>query len=107
MKALLLTCLVCFANTVFAQVEMLATEITDIKQIKLKTYEITVKDFPQNTIESLKEELTNWESKITEVIYDSINAKLFITHTNQFNDIEFIEVLGKYAMSKKQVLSYN
>ena len=66
-----------------------------------------MKNFPQVTVKSLLEELFGWENKVTEVIYDSANNKLFITHNEQFNDIEFIEVLGKYAMSKKQVLSYN
>lgn len=107
MKALFLILFVFSTIISFSQVESLSTQIHDVKQIQLKTYELDVKDFTQSIVKNLQQELLGWENKIIGVIYDTASDKLYITHNEQFNDIEFIEVLGKYAMSKKQVLSYN
>lgn len=79
---------------------------SEIKQAKIKTYALNVAAFELEVVEDFKKELLGWDDKIAEVIFNPTDSKLYISHTNLFNETEFIDLLSKYKMSKKIIIGY-
>lgn len=60
--------------------------------------------YPEEDVIELKNELMGWDTKVISVLINS-DKTLTIKHNTLFNQIEFSDVLDKYHMSTKSIIS--
>ena len=106
MKKYILFIISLSSTSLFSQTVILDATNPALVNTKRFTYTIDFSVSNLETVSLMKNELISWDTKIISVTINEADKKMVFTHTNQFNQLEFIELLGKYNMSKKQIVSY-
>lgn len=95
-----------FSTATFSQTHIANTS-HEVEYTKYTTCVLSTVLYNEDDVNSLKQELIGWDTKVINVIYNVQQKKLTIIYNKEFNQIEFTEVLGKYNMSKKSIISCN
>lgn len=71
-----------------------------------KTIVINTSDLTERTVTELKDEFSTWKEKIVSIDLNEGSKQLKITHNHYINEQEFFDVLLKYNITKKTIVSY-
>ncbi|MBS1634580.1 MAG: hypothetical protein JST26_01570 [Bacteroidetes bacterium] len=100
-----------FMLTTFCMISQTKTEVTapkmDAVQKNYKTLVLDFSDKSLNTAGALKDELIAWKEKIVSISIDETAHRITIVHNQLIDERELFEVIEKYGLSRKFIVSYN
>lgn len=110
MKKILIVALFFGYETNFAQeIDIKASEIQAHQislQQKSKTLIINTSTLSMNVLGELKDELIVWKEKVLSININEQTKEFILVHNYLLSDQELFEVLRKYDIQKKHIISY-
>jgi len=73
---------------------------------KTKTLLLNISNYSSPTIESLKEELMGWKEKVYSININESTKEFTLIHFLTLDNRELFDVLNKYNIQKKSIISY-
>ncbi len=104
MKTSALIFLFFIANSISAQSISIENPSKEKTETKFTTCVLSTIYYPEEDVIGLKNELIGWDTKVVSVLINN-DKTITIKYNSLFNQIEFSEVLDKYHMSTKSIIS--